>query len=172
MIFTTHYIDNMGKPRSFREPRIVKPDDETSSRAYSRGTEMIDDYPNNLTGQMTIFDFLPVPTDLDMIPEEEMVRIIEERTRLTFKYNDKFEGLECYETKLGKGVLSIRYENYFESVNNGARFIGVDWMTHGEGSCGPRDSIDEAVGFIKKIMEKVERAKRRKEDNAEAEMDG
>ena len=117
-------------------------------------------------GQMTIFDFLPAPSDLDELPEEEMVRIVGERTGLKFQllnlkpHNQYFDDLYQYEAKIGKAKITIHYSRYFPELYHGKRFISVSYM-HGTGGAGaPCDTLDEAVEMLKMYIERIRREKR------------
>ena len=48
-----------------------------------------------MEGQMTIFDFIKRPNDLDTIEEKDMVQIVSARTGLDFKYVDAYWGWAC-----------------------------------------------------------------------------
>lgn len=118
------------------------------------------EYPNDLEGQMTIFDFLPAPSDLDELPEEEMVRIVGERTGLKFQLRDLKTEFYQYETKIGKAKITVNYSNYFSEVCNGKRFISVGYMNGTGGAGAPCDSVDDAVEIIKRYIERIRREKR------------
>lgn len=117
-------------------------------------------YPNDLEGQMTIFDFLPAPSDLDDLPEEEMVRIVGERTGLKFQLLKLHNDFYQYEAKIGKAKITINYSRYFPKIYHGKRFISVSYMNGTGGGGAPCDTLDEAVEMLKRYIERIRREKR------------
>ena len=101
-----------------------------------------------MTGQMTIWDFLPSES-LEDIPEEEMVQRIGNAIGVAFTWNDFFKE---YRTKVGKWTLSVEYSRYFvddeDNEGRGARFIGCDYQTNHCGKSAPCDSIEEAITWF------------------------
>ena len=106
-----------------------------------------------MENQMSIFDYIqPEYPDINTITEAEMVSIIGKATGLTF-VRDKF--LEDWRAKYKGCVISIEYLNYKTyDERNGKRFISVEveYKTSGIGS--PCDNIEEAIGRIKKGIER------------------
>ena len=120
------------------------------------------------TGQMTIFDYF---SELDSIPEEEMVRQVGEAVGMVFKRvkADWFEHSEnrgWYEAMKNKHEkYELYYSTYFDTNK---RFIGADWQYKTSSGGGPCDTIQEAIDYIKRGMvralQEKERLKRMKED--------
>lgn len=104
-----------------------------------------------MTGQMTIWDFLP-PENLEDISEEEMVQRVGEAVGVVFTWNDF---LKEYQAKIKGYTLSVEYDRYIvdDETGKGRRFIGVGFMKKNEGAAGPCDSIDEAIKWFKKRKE-------------------
>ena len=103
---------------------------------------------DGMTGQMTIWDFLPSES-LEDIPEEEMVQRIGNAIGVNFVWNDYYKE---YQAKLKGYTLSVEYDRYCidldEDIGAGHRFVGVGFMKKGEGCAGPCDSIDEAIEWF------------------------
>ena len=102
-----------------------------------------------MTGeQMSIFDFIQEPEEnLEEMDEEEIIRKIEEGTGLRFRLNPRFGNY--YEYKINKTLFYIHISRY-EMEDNQNRFIGVGWEKGSSGGSAPRDSVKEAVSWLKK----------------------
>ena len=120
--------------------------------------------------QMTIFDYL---SELDSIPEEEMVRQVGEAVGMVFKrvQADWFEesvGGGWYEARKSKHEkYELNYDTYLDGTNR--RFIGAGWQYKTSGGGAPCDTIQEAIDYIKRGMvtaqkEKVRLEQMRKEE--------
>lgn len=116
-----------------------------------------------MLGQMTIFDFLEAPGELDTIPEEDMVEQIGAAIGAAFTYNSFFDE---YQAKIGKITLTLEYNNYFEEVDNGARFISCGIGTQHEGTGSPCDSISDAIEFFRTHLRKYEKERKEKARSA------
>jgi hypothetical protein len=102
-----------------------------------------------MTGQMTLWDYLPEKS-LEDIPEEEAVRQIGDAIGVRF-LPGKFGG---YSAKVGKYTLSCEYDRYFTDVDDkigtGDLFIGVDIMDKkGCGASAPVGSIQKAIDWFR-----------------------
>lgn len=129
-------------PLDEKEPPKVR-----SGRTEKKGRD------EEMKGQLSIFDFMspePETRGLDDIPEDEMVRNLENLTGLAFKHHE-----DRYEAKYKKIMLYVHYDNY-AMTDCTDRFIAVGYDTKArEGGGGPCDSIEEAAGKLKKYMEKA-----------------
>ena len=97
--------------------------------------------------QMSIFDFIPIPEQsLEDMTDDEIVRKIEEGTGLKFWLNTRFGNY--YETKV-RGVTFYIHMSRYDLDDNQNRFIGVGWDKKSEGASAPRDSVKEAIDWIK-----------------------
>lgn len=101
-----------------------------------------------MTGQMTLWDYLPQKS-LEEIPEEEAVRQIGDAIGVIFR-PDRFGG---YSAKVGKYTLSCEYDRYCtdedDDDGHGDLFIGVDFLDRkGCGASAPTDSIQEAIDWF------------------------
>ena len=106
--------------------------------------------------QLTIFDLLQEP-DIDTLTIQEAVERIGERLGLSFTYNSFFEH---YEAKKGKLLLTAEYNHYSTmDEKNGKRFIGVgyDCKKDQAGGGAPCDSLQEAVDWFQRIIERYEK---------------
>ena len=104
-----------------------------------------------MDGQLSIFDFLaPKETSLDDLPESEMVKAISDATGIKFKYRDSFWG---WQAKIKGVTYSVQYDNYWLDDNK-RRFIGADWNTTTQGASRPCDSIQEAISFFRRAIER------------------
>ena len=106
--------------------------------------------------QLSIFDFLKpetTETDIELLPVEEIARIIGERIGLSF-CKDKFG---YYSAKANGTTFEISKENYLtDDERFGKAFIGCGWERSHSGGGSPIDSIEEAVGWFKKKMKNNE----------------
>lgn len=103
-------------------------------------------------GQMTIFDVLAPPSELDLLTEEEMVKIVIDRTGIPFVYQAFDNPWTDYQgewiAKVKKCKFSIHYSTY---SNTDQRFISVGYEFKTSGGGAPRDTIDEAVKYLLRI---------------------
>ena len=110
-----------------------------------------------MTGQMTIWDFLPSTESLESIPEADMVKRIGDAIGVSFQ-PDRLGG---YAAKIGKNILYCEYDRY--SINDddengtGDLFIGVEFNGRDKygrkfGAAAPRDSIQEAIEWFREKM--------------------
>lgn len=120
-----------------------------------------------MTGQMTIFDFLkPQEVDLEILPEEDMVHMLEDAAGISFKkivYTNRFyHDFHEYEYKHGQLRITVKYENYCMEERHD-RFIDVMYTlkNNSEGAGGPCDTIDEALFFIKRGLKRLEEIKQK-----------
>ena len=109
--------------------------------------------------QLSMFDFMKpdmenLPTSLDELPEDEMVAIINQETGLDFRYKDDFWK---YQAKRGNVTFTVGYSNYDGTVHGGARHISCSWDTKTQGCGSPCNSVEEAVDFFKKSIERTVR---------------
>lgn len=120
-----------------------------------------------MTGQMTIAEYLE-QNPLEGMTEEELVRIMEEKTGLRFvpwkKNGDERLDGRYYEAKKGRVTVCVSLDRYC----GGSRFIGVDHEISSP-TCGmssPCDTVDEAVEKIKsglkRMQEEYEQRKNKK----------
>lgn len=107
--------------------------------------------------QMTLFELEPIEdVDFNKTPEEEMVRIIGCAIGYDFKNKGWPWGWQAGDKKL---TINVKYGNYKTlDERDGKRFIsaGYDYHTKGQigGAGGPCDSIEEAIEFLKKGIER------------------
>lgn len=106
--------------------------------------------------QMTLFEFEPVEsTDINEISEEEMVMIVGCAVGLDFRYKDELFGWVAGDKKMN---FSIHYSTYTCYDRLGVRHIGCgyNYNTKGNigGACSPCDSIEEAIDFFRKGIER------------------
>lgn len=118
---------------------------------------------------MTIFDLLPT-SDLDDLPEEEMVEEVGKRLGKKFEmitlegYRSKWHAYKC---KICGIVLTI---DGFSSYNtgderHGKRMILVSWDNKKEqaGGGAPCDSIEEVVSYFENIIRRESERTRKKQ---------
>lgn len=109
--------------------------------------------------QLSIFDFLKpeaTETDIELLPVEEIARIIGEQLGLIF-CKSKYDGY--YEAKANGTTFEISKETYLtDDERYGKAFIGCGWERSHSGGCSPIDSIEEAVKWFKKKMKINERS--------------
>ena len=106
--------------------------------------------------QMTVFEFLPKPNDLDALPEADMVKLIGDALGVEFTYDSFFEE---YAAKLSKKLkLTLEYDNYFvdewDEDGKGARFVSCGWDQGTSGGGAPRDSVTGAIEYFRGVMRK------------------
>ena len=90
--------------------------------------------------------------NFETMTEQAAVSIIEEKTKLKFSYSEK---INHYIAKKKGYMISIcGFDHYFKEVRGGRRFLGVDISKKTWGSSIPAESIDEAVEFIERELEK------------------
>lgn len=106
--------------------------------------------------QLSIFDFMKPPErNLDDLTEKEMVEIVGDAIGVQFKLRDTFWG---YQAKVGKGILSCEFSNYTLDDNHN-RFISCDCQMKHKGFNSPCDSIDGAVNFFRKAIQRIKEDK-------------
>lgn len=110
-----------------------------------------------MQGQMTIFDLLKPPdNDIESMDTEEIAKIISNATGLEFKQSG---WLDEYEAKPKKNIkLTVHKSRYHCDVGDnkeGDAFISCSWQSGTSGTCGPRDSIEEAIKFFRQYMTRV-----------------
>ena len=106
--------------------------------------------------QITIFDLLePAEAALESMTTADMAREIGRQVGIEFKpsgWSDEYQAV------IGKKLkLTIHKAHYScDTVNNkeGDPFIGVGWDLGTSGCGSPVDSIEEAVEFFKKAIER------------------
>jgi len=103
--------------------------------------------------QMSIFDFMEIEktSDLDAMSEADMVQAVKEATGIDFKFKDDLWG---YVANIGKVQFEVKYSNY--SIDDHRRFISVGYGTKTSGVSGPCDSLQEAIQFFKRALERME----------------
>lgn len=102
--------------------------------------------------QLTIFDYIEpeIPkTDLDDLPETDMVEALRAATGISFVYRDPLWG---YEATIGKFKYSVHYSNY--SIDDHRRFISCGYGNNMGGAASPCDSLDEAIEWFKKALQR------------------
>lgn len=112
--------------------------------------------------QLSLIDLFPqqmgvTDYDIQTLPEDDMIRIVSEQTGLTFKETPNViedNPYKWFESKRKKIRVEVHYSHYFE---DNKRFIGVGIDCGNEGSGCPCDSIEEAVGRIRRGLERYER---------------
>lgn len=108
-----------------------------------------------MTGQMTIFDFLPPDyPDINEVDEQEAARIVGEHLGITFTYNKMFEQ---WEYRRGRIRLSLEYD-HFDLDDNHDLFFGAGYAISGgthEGGGSPCSSIESVVEYLKAALKKV-----------------
>lgn len=115
--------------------------------------------------QLSVFDFLPVPSDLDELPEADMVKMIGDALGVEFAYDSFYEE---YAAALPKKLrLTLEYGNYFvdewDEDGNGARFIGCGYECKSDHSGGgaPKDSVGDAIEWFKGVISRFRMTQRR-----------
>lgn len=103
--------------------------------------------------QLTIFDFIKSDVgecDIETLPEDEMIRMISEATGIDFYEipNILNTPYKWFESKHGKTYMSVHYSNY--SYGDYKRFISVGVQNLTEGCGMPCDSLNEAIGVVKR----------------------
>ena len=112
-----------------------------------------------MDGQMTIFEFLPQESDFAAMPEAQVIRIISDRIGIELKYTE-YGDFHEYSAKVGKLTITAKISTYLcthgesGTVIDGHKFISVGYGNSNGGAGSPCDSIDEAVEFLKKAIEK------------------
>lgn len=101
--------------------------------------------------QLTIFDLLSDERSLDDMTEEEMAEEVGKRLGLTFQLFRYDANIHEYRAKYKDLLLTCEYDTYYGTQT---RFIGVGYDDKKEKSGGgaPCDSIDEAVGWLKRLI--------------------
>jgi hypothetical protein len=99
--------------------------------------------------QMTIFDLIgpPEKKDLELMTEEDVVKIVSDATGIPFVYRDDLFGWEHTEKKVTFDIKLGRF-----TVDDHARFVHAGWTDRRDGysGCGcPCRSIDEAIEFFR-----------------------
>lgn len=108
-----------------------------------------------MDGQLTIFDWLsPDPDAIENMSEATIAERISTATGLQLTYNNKFE---CYQADLKKLKIIVRVEKQQYAIPPHNEFIGVDVNNKHAGASSPCDSIDEAIKFIEKQVERLAR---------------
>jgi len=108
-------------------------------------------------GQLSIFDFLK-SNALDDLPEEDMVQMIVAATGIDFQKRSFAGGRWIeeeyeYSGKRGGYEYTVRYSNYNMNDSH-ARYISCGWGRKTEGGGSPCDSVDEAIRYFKRILER------------------
>lgn len=107
-----------------------------------------------MRGQMTVWDFLEYKALADM-SEDEIVSEVSKRTGLIFKPDTILsDGETWFQAKKGKTFYNIHVSTYCDTD---IRFIGVGWDEKTSGGGSPEDSIDEAVDYFLRQMERGEK---------------
>ena len=108
-----------------------------------------------MEGQMSIFDFMEPKTDeLESLTTADMARFIGDSLQVDFKptgWEDE------HEARVKKLKLSVHKEYYLCDTRNrkkGDAFIGVGYSFNTEGGGSPADSIDEAIRWFRKRIER------------------
>lgn len=116
--------------------------------------------------QLTIFDFIEKPSDIETTPAETIKQIIEEALGVEFKWNSY---CQIYETKINKITAAFHISRYYAGSEDvldheakGAYFIGVDVSDNSGGVGCPCDSIDEAINVFKRNIHRLNEERERK----------
>jgi hypothetical protein len=113
--------------------------------------------------QLTIFDYMQ-PKSLEDMTEKEMVEHIGRKLNKVFTYNDFLEHWEC-KLKLNY-KLDLKFDNYCTTwgsdEGNGARFISAGYGNHMGGGGRPCDTLDEAITYLSKAVEKINEEAKKK----------
>lgn len=106
-----------------------------------------------IDGQLSIFDLFPEYPDFNTVSEEKCVSIIGDVLGLKFSYSVRFG---VWKARIGCIDLSVNYSTYMGSET---RFISVGYDNRRDHSGGgaPCDSIDEAIRYFRKCIEKGNR---------------
>lgn len=108
--------------------------------------------------QISIFDFMDPAagseTDLEDLPEPEMISMISTQTGLKFEYIDH---LNTYQATYNKQRIWVHYSVFNDSVpgSGGRRFISVSYLTNVGGASGPCESVKKAVERVKQYEQRI-----------------
>lgn len=107
-----------------------------------------------MKGQLSIFDFMG---EFANLPEEKMVEQVGMLLGIKFTPEVLPKGVwrytPAYEYKRKGLTLTV---HYMTSIKN-KLFISVGWNKGTAGGGAPCDSMDEAVSYFRKILERTER---------------
>ncbi len=111
-------------------------------------------------GQLSIFDFLQ-GTDFDNMQPREIADFVGKSIGVRFTWD---EDLEEFSSCIGKLLLSLDVDTYTVThygtqTVEGKRHIGCGWALSSEGGGKPCNSLDEAVDYLKKAVERVRHGK-------------
>ena len=113
-------------------------------------------------GQMTIYEFLPQSADFCTMKADEVIDIIGQRIGVRFVWDEE---LGEYFSQLGKLRLHASIDKYTvthhgsETLIAGHKHISCGWQMPTEGGGKPCNSIDEAVSYLQKAIERVKHGK-------------
>lgn len=107
--------------------------------------------------QLTIFDWMPEkPPDINDISEAEAVQTVGDRLGVKFTYDPFFKD---YRAKIGKIILRLSYGHFFSEINNGALYLGADYMYGTSGGGSPCHGIEDAVDYLNDCIEQCRKEK-------------
>ena len=113
-----------------------------------------------MDGQMSIFEFLQQESDFSSMPESEVMDAISQRIGVRLLWD---KHLEKYSAMVGKTKISSEMGTYScthegsETIIAGHKFIGAGWQRSTEGGGRPCDSIDEAVEYFERAINRIVR---------------
>lgn len=105
-----------------------------------------------IEGQLNLFDILNAEPDFETMSTEAAVQLIQERTGLKFKHNERFKSYIA--KKKGYEVEINGFNHYAEGVRDERRFLDMGISKGKWGSGRPIESIDEAVEYIHREIDK------------------
>lgn len=101
-----------------------------------------------MIGQISLFDWMPQPVrpfpDINMITEEEAVRIIGQELNVQFTWDAR---LRYWKSRMGRLRLSLEYD-HFNLPDNHDLFIGTGYEIGTSGGGAPCSGIAEAVKYF------------------------
>lgn len=105
-----------------------------------------------MQGQISIFDYMSNNDDFETMPIERAIEILQDRTPLRFKLDERF--FQRHYSATYKGIkFHVGFKYFAPGVFNGSRFLdcSADYGTAGRGN--PTQSMEEAVRFCNKSIE-------------------
>ncbi len=99
--------------------------------------------------QLSIFDYIDSEyPDIHDINEEDMVKIIGREIGASFTYDTR---LGEWFARIGKLKLTLEY-SYYNLKDNHDLFISCGYSYRTSGGGAPRDTIQDAIAWFKKIQ--------------------
>lgn len=102
-----------------------------------------------MLGQMSIFDFVSVPNNVQEMSEEEIARVVGDRVGLDFKKG----GFRGYRVNVGRIEYTIAKSRF--TIPPYSDFVSCNYQRMGgdyRGGGSPCESIDKAVEFFRKAL--------------------